>query len=138
MPKTNKFLSLQKSPLCILEHPSALRLLTIPVCVKSQTQPEVRAKGLLMSAEQVHSQTCTRPCACTRPPRVPGICQCVSKPLLDIPFPSFSFLSFLICLLFALLFAAAGSHDVKQLQLIIFDKCPWEKGFSHWVSARSG
>lgn len=38
-----------------------------------------------------------------------------------------------VCLLFALLFVASGSHDVKQLQLIVFDNYSWGKGCSHWV-----
>ena len=55
-------------------------------------------------------------CGPTWPPKLPGIFWGFSK-------PPILFSSFLVSLLFALLCAPLGSYDIKQLSLIVFDKC---------------
>ena len=55
-------------------------------------------------------------CGPTWPPKFPGICWGFSKPRI-------LFSSFLVSLLFALLSAPLGSYNIKQLPLIVFDKC---------------
>lgn len=76
---------------------------------------------------------------CTWTYRFPVICQSFTKSPMDSAFLSFSFQIFFISVFFApSVITASRSCNIKQLPLIIFNKCPWIKDALHWVSSESG
>lgn len=77
---------------------------------------------------QVHAHTALHVHTCAQPFRFPEMCQGFLNSSMDISFPNFFFNA---CF-------TSGSHDVKQWQLIVFNKSTQGKGFIHWAIFQSG
>lgn len=110
-----------------------LYLPSLPACSKHQVQPEVKAKGSGLYT------ACVQPGYTHSPKYKQGLLDfqeygCVFQSPLWTSHSLAFLCKLFVCLLFPLLFIASGSHDVIQLQLIIFDNYSLAgKGCSHWV-----
>lgn len=92
----------------------------LPACMEFQDELAVRDYSLLMIFLDMFT---TLPGMW--PFRFPGICQNTLKNAMDISFPSFSFSMYWFSLLFTpIVSTASSSCDIKQLPLIVFNKCP--------------
>lgn len=67
-----------------------------------------------------------------------GICQSYSKPCMDISFSQLFHLSLFVSLLFVPVVTASDIGNVKQLPLIIFNKCPPRKFILQLVNSDLG